>query len=390
MTTLNQLLITEATEYDFKSAAEVNKPRSWLKSVSAFANGVGGSLYFGVSDDGVVIGLDNPQKVAEHLSEFIKTRIEPALKNFVLEPLHVDDKNILRLQIAGGANTPYYYAGDGSKTAYYRIGNESVPAPAAVLNELVMKGMHQTVDALPTEYKSSDYSYTLFEATYKQKTGLIIDKPKDFHSFGMVADDDNLYFVGALFADQCPIYQSRVFCTRWNGLKKGGLYVDALDSDEFQTNVISLLTDSLKFVRHNSSVKWKKTGTGRIEMPDYPSEAVHEALVNALVHRDYLVKGSEIHADMYDDRLEIVSPGGMPDGKRIQDLNIDDVASVRRNPIICDLFSRLKLMERRGSGLRKIIDQYPDNIVPTFRSTEQSFIVTLKNLNFGRVLRQMA
>jgi len=383
--TLNQLLIAEATEYDFKSAAEVNKPRSWLKSVSAFANGVGGSLYFGVSDDGIAIGLNDPQKVAEQISDFIKVRIEPAIKNFVLEPLIVDGKNILRVQISGGANTPYYYTGDGNKIAYYRIGNESAPAPAAVLNELLLKGLHQTFDALETKYKFSDYSYTLFEATYKQKTNLSIDKPRDYHSFGMLSDDDTLTFVGALFADQCPIYQSRVFCTRWNGLKKGGLYVDAHDNDEFHSNAISLLADALKFVRHNSSIKWKKTGTGRIEMPDYPSEAVHEALVNALVHRDYMIQGSEIHVDMYDDRLEIVSPGGMPDGKRIQDLNIDDIPSIRRNPIICDLFSRLKLMERRGSGLRKIIDQYPEDTAPVFRSTEQSFVVVLKNLNYGRV-----
>jgi ATP-dependent DNA helicase RecG len=68
----------------------------------------------------------------------------------------------------------------------------------------------------------------------------------------------------------------------------------------------------------------------------------------------------------------------MPDGKRIQDLNIDDVASIRRNPIICDLFSRLKLMERRGSGLRKIIDQFPDTAMLMFRSMEQSFIVMMK------------
>ena len=201
----------------------------------------------------------------------------------------------------------------------------------------------------------------------------------------MLAGDDTLTFVGALFADQCPIYQSRVFCTRWNGLKKGGLHVDALGNDEFQSNVVSLLADSLKFVRHNSSVKWKKTGNGRIEMPDYPPEAVHEALVNALVHRDYKIQGSEIHVDMYDDRLEIVSPGGMPDGRRIQDLNIDDVPSIRRNPMICDVFSRLKLMERRGSGLRKIIDEYPDNVAPSFRSTEQAFIVTLTNLNYNKL-----
>lgn len=385
MATLNQLLIAEATEYEFKSAVEANKPRSWLKTVSAFANGVGGSIYFGVSDDGVAIGLGNPQQSAEQVSELIKARIEPAVKNVVLEPLRADGKDILRVQIAGGANTPYYYTGDGSKVAYYRIGNESAQAPAAVLNELLLKGLHQTFDILETKYRFSDYSYTLFEATYKQKTSLSIDKPRDYHSFGMLSGDDMLTFVGALFADQCPIYQSRVFCTRWNGLKKGGLYIDALDNDEFQSNAISLLTDALKFVRHNSSVKWKKTGMGRIEMPDYPAEAVHEALVNALVHRDYMIQGSEIHVDIYEDRLEIVSPGGMPDGKRIQDLSIDDVASIRRNPVICDIFSRLKLMERRGSGLRKIIDQYPEDVMPSFRSTEQSFVVTLPNLNFGKI-----
>ena len=384
MPTLNQLLIVEATEYEFKSAVETNKPRSWLKTVSAFANGVGGSIYFGVSDGGVAIGLENTKQTADQISELIKARIEPAIKNIVLEPLHVDGTHILRLQVSGGTNTPYYYTGDGNKTAYYRIGNESVPAPSAILNELLLKGLNQTFDALETKYRFSDYSYTLFEATYKQKTGNALDKPRDYLSFNMLTGDDTLTFVGALIADQCPIYQSRIFCTRWNGLKKGGLFVDALDNDEFQSNAISLLNDALKFVRHNSSVKWKKTGTGRIEMPDYPAEAVHEALVNALVHRDYMIQGSEIHVDMYDDRLEIVSPGGMPDGKRIQDLNIDDIPSIRRNPLICDIFSRLKLMERRGSGLRKIIDEYPEDNAPVFRSTEQSFVVTLKNLNYGK------
>jgi predicted HTH transcriptional regulator len=119
-------------------------------------------------------------------------------------------------------------------------------------------------------------------------------------------------------------------------------------------------------------------------MPDYPAEAIHEALVNAIVHRDYTIQGSEIHVDMYNDRLEIVSPGGMPDGKHIQDLNIDDIPSIRRNPVICDIFSRLKLMERRGSGLRKIIDEYPEEAAPSFRSTAQSFVVTLRNLNYDK------
>jgi ATP-dependent DNA helicase RecG len=78
-----------------------------LKTVSAFANGVGGSIYFGVSNDGVAIGLDNPQQAAEQVSELIKTRIEPAVKSVVLEPLRADGKDILRVQISGGTKTPY-------------------------------------------------------------------------------------------------------------------------------------------------------------------------------------------------------------------------------------------------------------------------------------------
>jgi len=381
---LNQFLLTEATEYEFKATVDEQRPRSWLKTVSAFANGIGGSIYFGVSNERVVLGLDNIDKVAEKVSELIKARIDPALRNIVLEPLQIEDKEILRLRVFGGANTPYYYVGDGNKDAYYRLGNESVKAPATILNELVLKGMHQTVDCLRTEYRFSNYSYTLFEATYLQKTGNYIEKPRDYYSFDMLTSDDLLTFVGALFADQCPIYQSRVFCTRWNGLKKGGLYIDALDTAEYSSNLISLLNDTMMFIRHNSSVKWKKTGSGRVELPDYPTEAVHEALVNAIVHRDYMIKGSEIHVDMYDDRLEIVSPGGMPDGKFIQYLNIKHIASLRRNPLICDIFSRLKLMERRGSGLHKILDGYPEDNAPTFISTEQSFIVILKNLNYNQ------
>jgi predicted HTH transcriptional regulator len=98
-----------------------------------------------------------------------------------------------------------------------------------------------------------------------------------------------------------------------------------------------------------------------------------------------MIQGSEIHIDMYDDRLEIVSPGGMPDGKRIQDLNIADIFLIRRNPVICDIFSRLWLMERRGSGLNKIIEEYPADLMPTFRSTEQSFIVTLRNVHYSEL-----
>ena len=126
-----------------------------------------------------------------------------------------------------------------------------------------------------------------------------------------------------------------------------------------------------------------------MDKPDYADRAVTEALVNALIHRDYIVRGSEIHIDMYDDRLEIQSPGGMFEGKPIQECSIDTVGSVRRNPVIADLFHRMKFMERRGSGLRKIVSEteklpgYTEEMAPEFHSTATDFRVVLKKVNYN-------
>lgn len=111
--------------------------------------------------------------------------------------------------------------------------------------------------------------------------------------------------------------------------------------------------------------------------------------MNALIHRDYLVMGSEVHIDMYDDRLEIYSPGGMYRGKPIQKCGLDEIDSVRRNPVIADLFHRMKFMKRHGNGIKKILDEtaklpgYTDELKPTFHSTHSSFFVTLKNVNYS-------
>ncbi len=91
----------------------------------------------------------------------------------------------------------------------------------------------------------------------------------------------------------------------------------------------------------NTKMMWRKTNDGRMNYPEYPERAYEEGLVNALIHRDYLEIGSEVHIDIYDDRMEIVSPGGMPSGKRVQELDLRQVSSMRRNPVIADLFQRL-------------------------------------------------
>ena len=133
---------------------------------------------------------------------------------------------------------------------------------------------------------------------------------------------------------------------------------------------------------------WRKTPNSREEMPEYVERSYHEALINALVHRDYLVNGREVHIDIFDDRMEIYSPGGMADGIAIQDRDPLSVPSTRRNPLLADIFERLGYMERKGSGFGKIIDayefqvNYKEDKKPSFRSDRASFFTIMPNLNY--------
>lgn len=207
-------------------------------------------------------------------------------------------------------------------------------------------------------------------------------------SFGLVNEQGELTNAGALLADESPIRCSRLFCTRWNGLNKSGGAVDALDDVEYSGSVISLIENGEAFIKRNCKMKWRKTANSREEMPEYVERSYHEALVNALAHRDYLVNGSEVHIDIYDDRMEIYSPGGMPDGSMIQDRDPLTVASTRRNPVLADVFNRLGYMERKGSGFGKIISGYEFQINyneskrPSFRSDRYQFTVVMPNLNY--------
>ena len=128
---------------------------------------------------------------------------------------------------------------------------------------------------------------------------------------------------------------------------------------------------------------WEIKGMKRIEVEDYPVRAIREAIVNAIIHRDYQILGSEIHIDIYDNRLEITSPGGMIDGSFVQNLDITKISSMRRNRVISDIFNRLHFMERRGSGLTRIVESYSDyDVKPTFTSDASSFKVIFPNKNY--------
>ena len=379
-------LIGETTEYDKKQALEEKRPKSWCKSVSAFANGNGGSLIFGISDDGTIVGLENPEAVAEKASEIIKTHLDP-VPQFRLRFEQTGGMTLLILDVQKGDDTPYYYSADGVLEAFVRIGNESVRATAAEQRRLVLRGRNISYDSQFSPYKLDDFAFTKLHERYRKWTGKSFED-RFMVSFGLANDAGMLSNAGALLADDCPVRWSRVFCTRWNGLTKSGGTIDALDDAEYEGSLISLLENSENFIMRNARKMWRKTSNSREEMFDYVERSYHEALVNALVHRDYLVNGSEVHIDIYDDRMEITSPGGMADGIPIQERDPLTVTSTRRNPLLADVFERLGYMERKGSGFGKIISAYEFQVnyqetkKPTFRSDRSNFAVILPNLNY--------
>lgn len=380
--------IGEATEYDKKRSLEVKKPKSWCKSVSAFANTLGGALIFGISDDEQIIGLEDPHGDAEKISEIIKTRLTP-IPEFRLRFEQVDDKKVLIiLDIFKGEETPYYYSGDGVLEAYVRIGNESVKATATEMKRLVLRGRNTSYDSQVSTYKVEDFAFSKLRERYKKWTGNSFDE-KDLVSFGLVNEQGYLTNAGALIADESPVRWSRLFCTRWNGLNKNGGTIDAFDDAEYSGSVLSLIDNGEAFIKRNAKLMWRKTANSREEMPEYVERSYHEALINALAHRDYLVNGSEVHIDIYDDRMEIYSPGGMPDGSIIQDRDPLTVPSTRRNPVLADVLNRLGYMERKGSGFGKIIGgyefqiNYDESKKPSFRSDRYQFTVVMPNLNYN-------
>ena len=225
-----------------------------------------------------------------------------------------------------------------------------------------------------TDYKAEDNTFIILANEFKKRTAQDWNK-KFLVSFGLVTGAETLTNAGALFADDCPLWQSRLYCTRWDGKDKS----DAINDAEFAGNILLLLREAMNFVKSNTRKGWEKLPNGRKNKPEYAERAVLEAMVNHFIHRDYTVMGGEVHLDIYDDRLTVTSPGGMYNGMLIQDLDINDVSSERRNPKLANVMAQLDYMEKRGSGLTRIcnetkaLDGYRDELKPKYNSTPTQF-----------------
>ena len=377
-----QTLIAECTAYDYKESLEEKKPKSWLKSVSAFANTMGGSLFFGVDNDGNVKGLDDIQHVTETISMKIRDYMDP-LPDVEMIPLEQEGMHVLQLKVKEGLYTPYYYVGDGQRVAFVRNGDESLPATGEQMVRLVLKGTNRTYDSLRTDKRVEDYSFAILANTFKERVQQEWDK-KYLLSFGLVTDDGYLTNAGALFADDCWLSQSRLYCTRWYGLEKS----DAINDAEYKGNILLLLREAMNFVKSNTKKGWEKLPDGRKNKPEYAERAVLEAMVNHFIHRDYTVMGGEVHLDIYDDRIAVTSPGGMYSGQQVQDVPLEDISSLRRNPVLADVMAQLDYMEKRGSGLKRIcnetkaLEAYKDDRRPVFKSSPSQFMTIIYSVDY--------
>ena len=351
-------LIAECTSYDFKEMLERKKVKE-------------------------IVGLENVQADADFISEMIKARLDP-VPEVQLIPMEHEGRALLEVKVKAGVLTPYYYYQDGTRTAFVRVGNESVECNAQQLLSLVLKGTHMTWDSLPTQVDAGKHSFIILANTFREQTHQEWND-KYLESFGLVTPEGKLTNAGLLFVDNCTVFQSRIFCTRWTGLYKD----DAISSVEHRANLVLLLKYGMDFIKNYTMSGWVKMPNYRLNLPDYSDRAIFEGLVNHLIHRDYTVMGGEVHIDIYDDRVELVSPGAMLDGTQIQDRDIYTVPSIRRNPVIADMFTQLDYMEKRGSGLRKmreLTEKLPNFLPgkePRYKTEASSFFTTFYNLNWG-------
>ena len=365
----------------------VEYKRAWhddyLRWICGFANASGGTIWIGIDDDGTVVGLRDAKRLLEAIPNKVKDTMGLVVDMALVKKAR---KDVLHIRVPA-ASFPVSYHGE----YHFRSGATKQQLTGVALNAFLLRKMGVEWDASPMFGSRSrkDFSFTYMTAAFLRETGDRF-RDNDFVSCGFETSDGLLTNAGALVADDSPLPQNKVVCTRWNGLDMTSDEGEARDDRTFTGCILDLYRRTCEFISLHSLSPWRKTARRHVSSPEYPERAVAEAVVNALIHREYADGGSEVHVDMFDDRIEIGSPGGMFDGDRpIQERDPLRVPSRRRNRILAAFFLRLRFMEARGSGLRKILDAYaksagnPGGRRPQFYSDGGQFRTILPNLLYG-------
>ena len=343
------------------------------KEVIAFANTKGGTLYIGVSNDGNVLGVKNADQVILQLNNMIRDSIKPDVTMFVgYETQHVSDKDIIAVTIQKGTDRPYYLGSKGLKPSgvYVRNGTSSDPATDTAIRRMIKETDGDSFESM----RSLEQNLS-FEAAEKQfeKQNIPFDAAK-MQTLGMISADGIYSNVALLLSDQCP---STIKAATFSGEDKGTFQ----DRREFDGSLFQQMEELYSYLDMRNQTKATFDGLYRIDTRDYPENALREALLNSLVHRDYSFRASTL-VSVYADRIEFVSVGGLPSGIELDDIMLG--LSVCRNPKLAAIFYRLQLIEAYGTGMPKIMNAYADTeLKPKIEVSSNAFKITLPNRNTG-------
>ena len=343
------------------------------KEVIAFANTKGGTLYIGVSDDGSVLGIKNADQVILQLNNMIRDSIKPDVTMFVgYEPQHIGDKDIIAVTIQKGTDRPYYLGSKGLKPSgvYVRNGTSSDPATDTAIRRMIKETDGDSFESM----RSLEQNLS-FEAAEKQfkKRNIPFDSAK-MQTLGMISADGIYSNVALLLSDQCP---STIKAATFSGEDKGTFQ----DRREFDGSLFQQMEELYSYLDMRNQTKATFDGLYRIDTRDYPEDALREALLNSLVHRDYSFRASTL-VSVYADRIEFVSVGGLPSGIELDDIMLG--LSVCRNPKLATIFYRLQLIEAYGTGMPKIMNAYAETeLKPKIEVSSNAFKITLPNRNAG-------
>lgn len=350
----------ETRTLEYKS--EVNN--SFLKTVSAFSNFGTGKILFGVADDGTVLGLNDPDQKCLDIENKINDSISPK-PDYSLSINRLN--NVITLDINEGKYKPYLYKGK----AYRRSDTASVEVDQIELKRLTLEGNNLYFESLANEDK--DMSFNELEKSLIDKLGITELNDDTLRTLGLYTKEGQLNNAASLLSDVNGF--SGIDVARF-----GNSIDEILDRESFiHMSVIAQYDKALTMYRRYYQYEQIK-GVDRVLIEKVPEKAFREAVANALVHRTWDVNAN-IRISMYDDKIEISSPGGLPSGIS-EDEYLHGNISTLRNPVLGNIFFRLHYIEMFGTGIKRIVDAYKDcQVKPRFEIKDNSITVTLPALS---------
>ena len=339
------------------------------KEVIAFANTDGGIIYIGIDDKGNLTGIDNVDETYTRLTNGIRDAIAPDVTMFVRYVLQ--DNKVIQIEVGEGSYKPYYLKSKGMKPngVYVRQGASSVQASPDQIRRMIKDSDGDVFEEMRTAQQ--ELSFEAAEFTFKRYT--VDFSEEKYIALGLRNIHDDQYTnLAMILSDQCQhTTKIAVFGDEANTTFK--------DAKEFGGSIFKQLDDSYAYLTLCNRTAATFKGLERVELSDYPEDALREALLNALVHRDYSYSGSII-INVNDSCIEFISIGGLLPG-----LSADDIRngiSQPRNRKLAEIFHRLRLIESYGTGIRKIYALYKDCAVqPRIEVTTNTFKLVLPNMN---------